>query len=82
MLAELTPEQFNERWAAYKLDGWGEEWRQAYTIIAGICNKIHLAMGGNETGLVAADDFLPPLLRDGKRKKKHGKLDDLRRMYS
>ena len=82
MLAEMTREQFDERWAAYQLDGWGEEWRQAYTIIAGICNKIHKALGGDEAGFVSADDFMPKLLREGKRKRKTVSFDEMARRYS
>lgn len=55
MLAQMTPDEFDERWAAYRVDPWGDELRVASAIGAAIINKITLATA---TETVPDDQFL------------------------
>lgn len=67
MLDELTPEQFNEWWAMYLAEPWGDDWRQTGEIAAEMHNAGRLiavaASMGNmklqESDIRKADDYIP-----------------------
>lgn len=64
MLDEITPEEFDEWWAYYTLEPWGDEWRQACLVAAEAANagKIalspHLKRPLSRTDLVQPEDYL------------------------
>lgn len=52
MLADISPEQFNEWIAMYRLEPWGDDWTQTATIAAAMHNA-----AGNRA--VSPVDFVP-----------------------
>ncbi len=46
MLGEMTPEEFDERYAHYHAKPWGDDWEQASYICAAIHNAIVTVHGG------------------------------------
>lgn len=61
MLAEMTPEEFEERWAADLLDPIDDSNRQTGEICSTIINTgiITNAENVNESDLTRAEDFIP-----------------------
>lgn len=67
MLADITPQQFNEWLALYRLEPWGDDWVQAAKIIAEIANSAGANPPVNWTDLV-------PTAENGK--KASGEVED------
>lgn len=58
MLDELTPEQFDEWYASWLMEPWGDEWQQAGTIAAAAHNGPLLARA-SATKLYEPAQFIP-----------------------
>ena len=58
MLEEMTPDQFEGWYAAYRLSPWGDEYKRTSLIASEICNSIRgVAMGFGKQAM-SEDDFL------------------------
>lgn len=68
MLADMSPSEFEERFAHYRLDPWGDEVPMASAVGASIINEIRQALSGeplNEGQLMPLDFFLPRKADEG-----------------
>lgn len=73
LLAEMTAEEFDERFAYYLLSGEGEQRQFAAMLAAVITNQVTRQLAANAgvaikpEQIVSADEFLPEMFRDKKR---------------
>lgn len=68
MLAEMTPEEFEERWAHWLVEPWGKEMEVASAVGAMILNAIRMAVSTEkvpEDELYPLDFFLPKQASEG-----------------
>lgn len=70
MLEELTPAQFDEWFAFYTLEPWGQDWHRSGTVAAAVdggFRAIIAGLAGEElTELPKARDYVPRLTTKGK----------------
>jgi hypothetical protein len=67
MLADMTPEEFDERWAHWRVDPWGQEMEIGSAVGAMIINTIRQALASEripEDQMLRADFFLPKTVDD------------------
>ena len=72
MLADMTPEEFDERWAHWFLEPWGKEMDIASAVGAMILNAIHQAASSEkipDDKLLKTDHFMP------KREEEHKQVE-------
>ncbi len=80
MLDELTPEQFNEWWAMYLIEPWGDDWKQTGAICETAYNMglvTSRAFGGGrieKSDLRKADDYIPRLRTKKERRATPGRM--------
>ena len=58
MLARMSPDEFQERYAAHQIDPGNDSWESIATICAVLCN-IANGMAGDKGELVEVADFMP-----------------------